>query len=689
MIRLFLLTLLLWCLPAWAAPGTEFVLVIDNSGSMITNVRTPAGVIPPADPQRQAILGALVIEGLTRDSDDQLTVLSFDRGAADDTQVVVGAQAIRQLDDGGGTFYLGPLARARRILEDSPRTDRVLVFLSDGAPNDYTDPLRGPSTLGLQREVVPFDTVIIGLLPEGPFADKARSFMKPLALEEADYVEVSQAPDLVQHFTRAYARSLGSKALTGTLGQGQSRSFEVGRYVTEIMVITASATPTGPFEASLTGPDGPASSRAQGDNGCDLDFANAPGLCDPPRSHYTVWRVPHDPQARDTWTLTIDRSRGDVVYGVILRYDLGARIAVDGPVRVSDEVPVRAELTWQGRTFDDAEFFQADGFEASASIGGDEVVLTPGEDGVFTGTWVPTTASSGAPFPAQVSFRNAWMEERASTSVLVEGFLELDLRPHPTPLDFGSWRAERRQTSRCLELDLRSSLHADRIPLDIQFEGTESLGQAVLTLTPLDAGAARGPSPLRWEACVVVPGCCGDIASPAEAAVLIRGQHPYYHPDAVRVPVVFEVQRTGFLRCWWPWLLLLAGIAFLIWVIVGFVRPHDFPDDMTVKVAGSERQLRRAASLVLREQPRGRRGFYRNARISITSAGDFVSSPRRASLVVEATSSAGDTVLHLKGPLERKDRRTRKWMPVQADEAIDGVRSQEIYRVGETYLLFG
>jgi len=666
--------------------GTEFVLVLDNSGSMIAPVRTPSGTIPPADPLRQSVLGALVVEALTRGTDDALTVVAFERAAPDHVRIIEEYEGVRNLSESGGTWFLGPLERARSILEGSPRTDRILVFLSDGAPNDYTDPRLGREALGLDRPVVPFDTVIIGLLPGEGYGERAERFLKPLAVHPDDWVRVEDGDDLVKRFTEAYARALGSKALVGLLSEGAARTFRAGRYVTEVMVITASTEPTGPFEASLTGPGGVVPVKASGDNGCTLTYRNAPGLCDPPRMHYRVWRTPHDPLTPSTYTLSVDRTRADVVYGVVLRYDLSARVEAAGAVRVEESVPIEAHLTWKGRVFDDERFFAEDGFEALALVDGSQVALDHVGEGRFVGRWTPARPSSGTPSTITAVFRNAWMEERATTSILVEGYLPLVLRPDPPVLDFGSWRGQRRQTARCAGLDLSGSTNAERIPLDVAF--TAIPGEAVVTFTPLDMEPGGRRQPVRWEACVEVPGCCSDVGSADETAIVLRGSHPHYHPDAVTVPVRFQVRRTGFFRCWWPWLVVVGVVLFVGWVLLGFIRPHDFDEDATVRIAGSERQLARAASLVLREQPRGRRGFYRNARVCITSAGDFVASPKRSAVWVEAIGG-GETVLHPRSLVERKDRRTRKWEPVDEEQASDGVRTDVIYRVGETLLRFG
>ena len=671
-----------WLSVAWGTEGTEFVLILDNSCSMIA----PTQGSPPADPLRQSVLGALVIEGLTRNSADALTVLAMDRHAPDRVRRVEGYHNVRDLADSGGTYYLGPLKEARRILEESSRADRILLFLSDGAPTDYRNPLRGRRVLGLDEPEVGFETLVIGLMPDAN-ARSAAAFLKPLALRPENWVAVDDGADLVSHFTQAYAQSLGSKALTGTLGAGDKQTIDVGRYVTEVMVITASTSPSGPYEARLAGPEGPVPLRAQGNNGCNLEYSNAPGLCDPPRMHFKVWRTPHNPHTRAQYELSVPSTRDDVVYGVILRYDLAARLDVPASARTGEVVPIEAHLMWRGETFDDEDFFAADGFKAVARVAGQQIPLTRGEGGRFTGTWTPMEPSNGVPLPVRVEFRNNWMSEAVESGVTVEGYLDLVLRPVPSPLDFGAWRGERHSTRRCQQLDLSSSTHADRVALDARFVDVPD--DVLVTFTPLDTGSLEpGRQPVLWEACVEVQGCCGKLRSGPTTALVLRGQPAHYHDQAVSVPLVFEVQATGFVRCWWPWLVGIAAVLFLLFLLYGWLSPHDFDEDLTVRVAGSERQLARAASLVLREQPRGRRGFYRNARVCLTAGGDFVASPAKAAVWVEA-QSAGATRLHLRATLERKDRRTRKWVAVEAEEADDGVQPNTVYRVGSIYLRFG
>ncbi|MBN2797801.1 MAG: VWA domain-containing protein [Deltaproteobacteria bacterium] len=678
----WLLALALSLSVARAAPGTEIVLVLDNSGSMIRTVSGRGGTVPPADPERRSVLGTLLLDGMTRDSQDHLTVLTFDAAAPDHTRVLPPGDGLRTLPVSGSTLFLGPLARAREILEKSSRDDKLLVFLSDGAPNDYRDPRRGPEVLGLDRREVPFQTLIMSLIPEGSDGEAARQFMRPLALDPADWVQVRDSADLVERFTDAFARAQGARPLTGRLAQGRSLSFEVGPHVSEVMVLTASAEPTGPYQATLVGPRGEVRPRASGDNGCDLQLPESPHLCDPPRMHYRVWRQPHQEGSAGSYTLANKGGSGEIAYGVILRYDLVARIEVPQGARVGDEVPLRAWLETGGEPFLDEVFFGEEGFAVTASVSGASVPLTPQPDGSFTGLWRPQRASGEHPELAAVRFHNTWLDRTATAEAQVQGRLELVLRPQPEVLELGRWRGARRPTERCADLDLSASTNIRLIPLDVQFEGIP--GDAIVSLTPLDLGSAREGEPSRWRACVQVPACPDDLSATDQTAIVLRGDDPFYHQGAVRVPLRFAVNDPGLLACWWPWLLALATLILLGWVVVGIARPHGFDPEQTMQIAGSERQLGRAAGLVLREQPGGRRGFYRDARVAITGTGDFVKGRRQAALVLVA--GAGGAVLPSLGALERRDRRTRQWVAVEAEERLDGLRAQEIYRLGNLYL---
>jgi len=673
-----------------AGGGNEIVLILDNSCSMGVESRDDQGRrIPPNDPERAAVLGTLIVEGLSRGSADRFSVLAFGDNKDAPPRPALNADDIRALPYSQGTFFKRPLEETGNRLRSSTLPNRLFLFFTDGVPNDLSSPDEGPRALGLTGSTE-FETLVIGLFGSEESRRMGEQFLRPLARNPEDLVFVNTPREVINAFTRGYARVLGSRPETGTLSSGQSKTFEVGKYVVEVLVATASSSPGPGYSATLQGPQGNVPAQASGDNGCPpgVRYVGAPKLCKPPFRHYQVFRAPNSPDAPSRWTLGLPGGSGPIDYGLILRYDLAASLAVPATTRVGEPVQLDARLLFRGKTFDDETFFQADGFAAMAMIEGKEVPLRHAGGGRFVADWTPSQPSEeGVPTPIQVTFRNAWMEQSARRAVQVEGFLDLALVPNPASLDFGEWRGERSETRRCSVVDLSGSTNADRVPLSCTPQGAVEGG--ALSCTPVegseaDLGNGRKGQPLKYEVCFAAEGCCGELAPPG-LGVLFAATHPHYSAAAVTVPTRAKVGETGWLRCWWPWLALAAGLLFFGWVVAGFVRPSDFDPAASVYVAGSEVGLKRASALVLRETPGGTRGFYRNARMCLNAGGDFVRAPRAAVLVLEA-GPGGSTRFATAAGLERKVQRTGKWEPVPAEELALGYTPNTVYRVGSLYL---
>jgi hypothetical protein len=379
----------------------------------------------------------------------------------------------------------------------------------------------------------------------------------------------------------------------------------------------------------------------------------------------------------------------DVEYGIILRYDLTAALVVPPRVSAGEAVPLEAELLFHGKRFDDEAFFAADGFEASVAVEDVKIPLRHAGGGRFVGTWTPAPVSGGATAEVRATFRNTWLERTADRRAAVEGQLDLVLRPIPAALDLGRWRGESHGTERCGVLDLTSSTNVDRV------EVTCTPGAAPkdleLTCLPIPGSTAKLPGgegqPMQWKVCAKAPPCCSKIDGRDGLTVTLAGKAPRYAAGAVKVPVRLEVEATGWLRCWWPYLAALGGALFTLWFVAGWVRPHSFDSAMSVRVAGSEAGLRRTSALVLRELPGGVRGFYRHARVSLNAAGDFIRSPRLAQVVLEA-APRGQTRFRRAAGLERKDRRTGKWEAVPASDLAHGFVPSVIYRTGSLHIKF-
>lgn len=682
------MTLLALALTATAAPGgatpagsAEIAIVLDNSTSMVAGGTLNGVEYPANDPGRIAQLGALVIEGLVRGSDDAVTVYGFDE-APKPAPVARDANGIRNMEYVKTTLFLPALTASRDVFAASSRDRKVLVLLTDGSPNDVSDP---STLLDLLAPVAP-ETIAIGFYRDAAPRAHGEGYLRPLVADPADYHGIDPSrPDAVgrtlEAFTTSYARVLGSRPETGTLPPGATHRFTTGRYVTEVLVAVASREPGALGAVELSGPRGAVPARATGDNGCEHE-RRVVGACDPPRRHYATFRAPVDPTAPSAWELSVPASSVTAEFGVILHYELGAELQLPPRVRVGDAVPLTAKLVFRGEVADDPDIFGAPGFGVTVRLGDDEVMLSPTGGGLFTGTWTPTAAGGVV---AEVAFASAWLDVRARQHVVVSDFVPLTLAV--PDLDVGSWTGERGRSRRCADLDLSASSGVDRVPLRCTPSPVDGV---TLTCTAVAGSEATLPDgskgePGRWEVCAEVQGCCDALpAAGQQASVALQGDHAHYDPGAVRVPVRFEVAPTGFLRCWWMELCAVAGMLFAGWVVVGFTRPSSFDPGLCVRIASKEAALKRATALVLAEAPGGRRGFYRNARFAVMADGTPTRAVGRAAWAVQA-GPRGRVVWLASPGLERQDRRTRAWSPVEGGEVETGT----LYRIGGMIVKFG
>lgn len=686
-----------------AATGTEVVLVLDNSGSLVhgatRQTQMPNGsivesTVPPADPDRLAILATLLLNGLV-DRDDRLTILSFaSPQRAPYLQVPAVDADIRELTQLEGTYFAGPLTKARELLSSSDKPRRLLLLMTDGAPMDIASVDQARQLLGLDAGPAPFDIVSIALAGDDELRTSQQVLLDASKGGIGEYVPVTAPNDLVREFTRVYARTLRSRPEPGSLKPGGSFSFDVPRYVSEVLVFVASEQRSGAFEARLETDRGQAKPSRQGDNGCSAasrmgPVRENPRLCVAPFHHYQVFKQPHDPDKSSRWTLSLPNAKGAVSYGIVLRYDLVADVLQSvTSAHVGDEIEVRARLTYRGRTFDDAQFFESDGFQASATLGGQEVPLVRQPDHTFVARLRPDREGR---LPLTVRFQNRWLDLSTSApDVLVEGWAPLVLRANPSTLDFGAWTGTDRLEQRCVTIDLAGSEGIDRVPLEL---AADSLPAGLMLAAPgVDTASMVVPVALdgtKATVCLAAPPCCTEASiGPADGIQFqLRGANPHYHPTALRLPVTTDLGATPWWVCWWKWIASSLGLVAFGLVVYGFVSPRDFDPDDVIRMARNESALSRAVARRLVELPGGRRGFYRHARVAFDGTGNALPSPKGA--VLSLVANAGDPVVAVRGTLERKDPRTRQWVAVAPQDVADSVRRGQVYRVGDFYFRLG
>jgi hypothetical protein len=277
--------------------------------------------------------------------------------------------------------------------------------------------------------------------------------------------------------------------------------------------------------------------------------------------------------------------------------------------------------------------------------------------------------------------------------VRVRPELRLEL---PAELDFGTVRAGSEVTTTCKKLDFGRSRAVEEHRWEVEGQGLEgcqsrpvlyfrnALGQAdVRPLTPKVGIDALDPQQRALDLCLEVPRCAGDV-SPSGAVLRVSPLTPEFAAQAATVRLRWTVEGRGLLSCHASWLLpLLSGLGFMV-LLAGYTRPARFPPGASIHVSGSEKGIRQSAAVLLRSCPGSASGFFRDARLGLHGDGDVKGRVRGAVVVLRAVQGGG-VVLQGLGPVERQDRRTLRWEPVD-DLARGHVPAPGVlYRAGGTY----
>ncbi len=672
--------MMLWSLlmMAWADPGSEIVVILDNSCSMAVERGFYGVQIPPTDPERLAVLGAAAVSALGSQGSDRVTIIGFGDSASAPPPTTLTQPNILDWSYTNGTFFREPLKEADRIFAASQRDARLLMFLTDGVPSPE-DNINSPADMAaiFSPDQHPDVSVLaIGLFDHPEVRAVGTSLLSAITHSDDDLQAVDSAKGVVGAFTVGFARAIGSRPETGQLTASGRHQVKVGKYVSEVLAIAVSRDPGAPFSAKLVSPWEELDPIGAGDNGCSARVRARipPGLCADPRRHYQVFRATNNPEHKTEWALSLKSAPGPVEFGIILRYDLIAGLDVPSSATAGEPVPISARLIFKDQTFDDAEFFSSDGFTATAEVGGQQVPLTHSGGGIFTGTWTPPDNSEQVRGElVRVTFSNNWMQQSAQQGLTVNPppyslVLDGPLALEPIPSRWGP-------STLCGELSMAASRNI-------------AAQEVTCTVTdqPLLVGfTCERSGPTTLKICATTERwCCGKSGEITVNAAGPGGTPPRTADSEV---VAWRVESPGLLRCYWlPIALTLAAIV-LAWIIWGLVRPYQFDEAASITLAGSEKGLRRATPQLLSECPGGKRGFYRNARVCLNGAGDIVRKPKQATIFIEAGPNR-TAIFRKAAGLERQDRRTRKWEPLTEQELAEGYMPNVLYRLSDLYIRF-
>ena len=183
-------------------------------------------------------------------------------------------------------------------------------------------------------------------------------------------------------------------------------------------------------------------------------------------------------------------------------------------------------------------------------------------------------------------------------------------------------------------------------------------------------------------------GRCPTGEAGAEQTLLVQPLEARFAGQEKRVRVRYQVAGKGSFACWGWVLYWVGGALLLLFVWYGFRRPVGFPPGASILVASDSKKLRRAAKMLLEEQPGGRKGWYRSARVHVDPGG--AATRRSSQALFTLVPHAGGVGIVASGVLAQ-NKRTRKMEPVEplpGDRAIALKRGRD-YEVGGRVLKLG
>ncbi|WP_295443444.1 vWA domain-containing protein [uncultured Thiodictyon sp.] len=210
-------------------------------------------------------------------------------------------------------------------------------------------------------------------------------------------------------------------------------------------------------------------------------------------------------------------------------------------------------------------------------------------------------------------------------------------------------------------------------------EGFKPLSARAFTLGFQDGANRRYPVRLRVDNCpaAVLPDAAGTLVV---EAVDQHGQRL-----RAAVPIRVEIVPDHWLRCWWPVIAAILLALLAAFILYGILRPARFPRTLAV-ILSPEADMDEGYPFNIRSQKGARSGFYRDARINITS--DF--QLRRAAsgaLVRLRAGRLGVFIQALPGSAVLCQDVDNQWEPVSTEQETR-VRFSTLYKDAAGTLFF-
>lgn len=682
--------------PAATSDAVQLVIVLDDSGSM-----------QHSDPRRLSVTAAMMAVQLAGQRDRIALVPLGGAGTRLGPGGARGTALLRRLQGlqrrAARTIYDRPLERALGLLRQTGSKTRLLLFLTDGEP----DGGRGSDAAklatrhetyldGLARHSrgVRIFPVMLGQLP-------ARWATRLVAVARASSgraFPVASAEKLIEVFASIHASLLGSKVVMRELKGGRTRLARFDDYVRYANLVIVSR--SGPFTVRYPGQKGGGKAL---DNGADRRRDGQK----PERVYHFVDRLP--PRGE----LAVELS-GASAYRALLIWDYDLSLVLAKPERKGGAFALTATLqrkSLPGQAVDKKAFLEGTRVvpricpgACSRGYGQHCAHLPPMRVSCVAGRQPscryesPYVPPKPGTYCVDATARRSWeghevlslsSTERHELLVAQEARLTARKEGPRFRLD---QNLPKKKWQSCQTVTLAGSGLSRPETLLVETTGLKLPRGTTLTVEGSPQLLPKGPAAQgTLRLCLRSKRYVDDAFKSAGLALHVRAKDAsFFAPNgqSMQLPLSIEITPCSFWNRY-KGLILKLGIAllvllFLLWLIIGIIKPHDFPENLQVNWGQSIERLDRNA-MPLSEVRGTSRGFYRNAQLWIGGSRCFLQSGWPARARFEAMSRRGIKLFAEDGvELER----INKFDSERRDAITSGATATvgDIYKIGDLFV---
>ena len=305
-------------------------------------------------------------------------------------------------------------------------------------------------------------------------------------------------------------------------------------------------------------------------------------------------------------------------------------------------------------------------------------------DGVYGRAWIPERIGDE---PIEYRAEGGGQSVTTRGQVVVKGSLVFGT---PGALQFGRLTGRSQaeamldlgfvQARGRFELMLSSGFSHSGAILEVDVgKGFEALSGPGLSVGFPPDGRQAYPVRLRVGNC---PAAVGPDQAGALVVAAVDG-----HGQTLRaaVPIRVEIVADHWLRCWWPVIAVILLALLAAFVLYGVIGPARFPRTLAV-ILSPEADLDEGYPFNIRAQKGARSGFYRDARIHITT--DFqLRRSATGALVRLRADRLGVYILPLPGTAVLSLDADNRWEPVSTEQETK-VRFSTLYKNAAGTLFF-